>query len=174
MRTICIKTNNSIILEYLLNELRLSNVQYMCFTVKKFKYYQNLIIHYLGSNVDSFIHFVSDILSYLVIDELEEELLLNIIQQNYCYFDNLERKKILNYCFDLFSEDYSNYFNKKFSYINNQFYLYLKEHKSIVLTGFINFRLKRYFSILDEVVDDAVSNFIIEKEYMEFISLLKI
>ena len=174
MRTICIKTNNSIILEYLLNELRLSNVQYMCFTVKKFKYYQNLIIHYLGSNVDSFIHFVSDILSYLVIDELEEELLLNIIQQNYCYFDNLERKKILNYCFDLFSEDYSNYFNKKFSYINNQFYLYLKEHKSIVLTGFINFRLTRYFSILDEVVDDAVSNFIIEKEYMEFISLLKL
>ncbi len=35
MKTICIKTNNSIILEYLLNELRLSNVQYMCFTVKK-------------------------------------------------------------------------------------------------------------------------------------------
>ena len=117
---------------------------------------------------------MANLLSYLIIDELEEDLLSSIIQQNYCYFDAPERKKILNYCFDLFSEDFTNYFDKKFTYINNKFYLYLKEHKSIVLTGFINFRLKEYFKILDDVVDEAVNSFIIEKEYFEFISLLKL
>lgn len=117
---------------------------------------------------------MANLLSYLIIDELEEDLLSSIIQQNYCYFDAPERKKILNYCFDLFSEDFTNYFDKKFTYINNKFYLYLKEHKSIVLTGFINFRLKEYFKILDDVVDEAVNSFIIEKEYLEFISLLKL
>ena len=104
---------------------------------------------------------MANLLSYLIIDELEEDLLSSIIQQNYCYFDAPERKKILNYCFDLFSEDFTNYFDKKFTYINNKFYLYLKEHKSIVLTGFINFRLKEYFKILDDVVDEAVNSFII-------------
>lgn len=117
---------------------------------------------------------MANLLSYLIIDELEEDLLSSIIQQNYCYFDAPERKKILNYCFDLFSEDFTNYFDKKFTYINNKFYLYFKEHKSIVLTGFINFRLKEYFKILDDVVDEAVNSFIIEKEYLEFISLLKL
>ena len=174
MKTICIKTNNSIVLDYLLNELRMSNIQSICFTQKQFKHYNNIIIHYNGQNEDDFIHFVADILSYLIIDELEEDFLSNIIQQNYCYFDLCDRKKILNYCFDLFSEDYTNYFDKKFSYINNEFYLYLKEHKSIVLTGFINFRLKKYFCILDDVVDEAVNSFIIEKEYLEFVSLLKL
>ena len=168
------RSNNSIVLDYLLNELRMSNIQSICFTQKQFKHYNNIIIHYNGQNEDDFIHFVADILSYLIIDELEEDLLSNIIQQNYCYFDLCDRKKILNYCFDLFSEDYTNYFDKKFSYINNEFYLYLKEHKSIVLTGFINFRLKKYFCILDDVVDEAVNSFIIEKEYLEFVSLLKL
>ena len=39
---------------------------------------------------------------------------------------------------------------------------------------FINFRLKDYLSILDEVVNEAVNSFVIEKEYFEFISLLKL
>ena len=51
---------------------------------------------------------MANLLSYLIIDELEEDLLSSIIQQNYCYFDAPERKKILNYCFDLFSEDFTN------------------------------------------------------------------
>ena len=37
----------------------------------------------------------------------------------------------------------------------------------------MNFRIKDYMSILEEVVDEAVNNFVIEKEYLEFISLLK-
>ena len=74
----------------------------------------------------------------------------------------------------MFSEDFSNYFDKKFSYLHSQFYSYLKENKSIILQGFINFRIQEYFKILDEVVSEAVNSFIIEKEYLEFISLLKL
>lgn len=174
MKTICIKTNNTATLSYLLNELRLSNLKQTCFTQKQFKHYKNITIHYSGQNEDSFIHSIADILSYLLIDELEESFLANIIHQNYFYFDTNERNKILSYCFDLFSEDFSNYFDKKFSYLHSQFYSYLKENKSIILQGFINFRIQEYFKILDEVVSEAVNSFIIEKEYLEFISLLKL
>ena len=174
MKTICIKTNNTATLSYLLNELRLSNLKQTCFTQKQFKHYKNITIHYSGQNEDSFIHSIADILSYLIIDELEESFLSNMIHQNYFYFDTNERNKILNYCFDLFSEDFSNYFDKKFSYLHSQFYSYLKENKSIILQGFINFRIQEYFKILDEIISEAVNSFIIEKEYLEFISLLKL
>ena len=44
----------------------------------------------------------------------------------------------------------------------------------MILDGFVNFRLKEYMSYLDNIVDTAVNQFIIEKEYNEFINLLKI
>ena len=174
MKSICIKTNNEKLLTYLLNEFHFCKLKNVCFSQNQFKHYHNIIIHYTGSQIDEFIHNISNILSYMVIDELEENFLKTCISQNYFYFDALEKKKILQNCFDICSDDFTNYFDKKFSYLTKQFYIYLKENKSIILTGFIYFRLKSYFSILDEIVDNAVNQFIIEKEYLEFISLLKL
>lgn len=174
MKTICIKTNNQTALTYLLNELHMSELQNVCFSQNQFKYYKNIIIHYNGPNENEFVQNVSNILAYYVIDELEETLLKDIVHQDYFYFDAIEKKKILDFCFDICSEDFTTYFDKKFSYLSEQFYLYLCDHKSIVLTGFIYFRLKKYFEILNEIVEEAVNSFIIEKEYLEFISLLKL
>lgn len=174
MKSICIKTNNEKTLNYLLNELRSSKFSDVCFSQNEFFHYKNVIIHYLGLDTDSFIHAVSDMLSYLVIDELEESFLKDIISHDYCYFDNIERNKILDFCFDICSDDFTNYFDKKFSYLSKKFYNYLNTNKSIVLTGFIYFRLKDYFDILNQIVEEAVNSFIIEKEYLEFISLLKL
>ncbi len=174
MKSICIKTNNNCLRKYLLNELHSCNLQNVCFSQCQFKHYHNIVIHYCGNDTEHFIHKISDILSYLVIDELEETFLKSSISQNYFYFDALEKKKILENCFSICHDDFTAYFDKKFSYLTEQFYLYLKEHKSLVLTGFIYFRLKKYFSLLDEIVDDAVTQFMIEKEYLEFISLLKL
>ena len=51
---------------------------------------------------------------------------------------------------------------------------YIKENKSIILTGFVSFRLKNYVLELDELIESAVNKFLIDKEYLEFVSLLKI
>lgn len=174
MKSICIKTNNEKLLNYLLNELRLSKLDNICFSCNKFKYFKNIIIHYNGNNTNEFVQEISNILSYLVIDELEEIFLNNIISKNYFYFDIIERKKILNFCFDICADNFTEFFDKKFSYLSEQFYIYMQSHKSIILTGFIYFRLKKYFSMLEEIVDEAVNSYIIEKEYLEFISLLKL
>ena len=44
----------------------------------------------------------------------------------------------------------------------------------IVLSGFINFRLHNYRKLLEQLVDLSVNEFIIEREYLEFVSLLRI
>ena len=54
------------------------------------------------------------------------------------------------------------------------FYEYITTHHSIVLSGFVNFRLKEYRNILEDLVDFSVNEYIIEREYLEFISLLRI
>ena len=173
MKSICIKTNNENLLNYLLNELDYIEIKPVVISTNKFKNYKNIIIHYSGNEIKKFIHEVSCILACLVIDELEESFIKKLILKNYFYFDFNERKHIVDMCFDIFTDDFNLYFDKKYNCLINDFESYLKNNKSIILDGFLNFRIKDYISILEEVVDEAVNNFVIEKEYLEFISLLK-
>ena len=174
MKSICIKTNDITLLDYLLNELDYVESSPVYISSNRFKNYKNIIVHYRGENDNEFIHEISCILSCLVIDELEEKFLKNIILKNYFYFNNNERKHILNICFNIFADDFTSNFDKKYNCLINCFESYLKENKAIILKGFINFRLKEYIKILDEIVDEAVNTFVIEKEYLEFVSLLKV
>lgn len=174
MKSLCIKTNNSNLLNYLLNELESLELDNVCFSYKQFRHYKNVIIHYTGKETDLFINKISSILSLLVIDELEEEFFKKILLQNYFYFNFKEREQILNLCFDITANDFSSIFDKKFKALFNSFYEFINQNHSIFLTGFTNFKIKRYFSILDDIINEAVNSFIIEKEYLEFISLLKL
>lgn len=173
MKSICIKTNNENLLDYLLNELDYIEVKPVAFSKNQFKNYKNIIIHYSGNDNKKFVHEVSCILSCLVIDELEESFLKMILLKNYFYFNSTEMKHILELCYEIFSDDFNTYFDKKHNLLIDSFENYLITNKSIILTGFINFRIKNYMTILEDVVDEAVNSFVVEKEYLEFISLLK-
>ena len=174
MKSLCIKTNNSDLLKYLLNELKELEIADVCFSLHQFKHYKNIIIHYTGENGTLFLEKISSILSLLVIDELEETFINKIILEHYFYFDCNERKDILNLCFDIMSNDFSDIFDKKFKLLYNVFYNFLLDNKSLYLQGFTNFRLKSYFKVLDDIVAEAVNCFVVEKEYLEFVSLLKL
>ena len=173
MKSICIKTNNESLLNYLLNELDYIEVKPVAISKNQFKNYKNIIIHYSGNDNKKFVHEVSCILSCLVIDELEESFLKMILLKNYFYFNSTEMKHILELCYEIFSDDFNTYFDKKHNLLIDSFENYLITNKSIILTGFINFRIKNYMTILEDVVDEAVNSFVVEKEYLEFISLLK-
>lgn len=173
MKSICIKTNNSNLLDYLLNELDYIELDHIYISNNNFKNYKNIIVHYRGNDNKKFIHEISCILSCLVIDELEESFFKKIILKNYFYFNSTEIKQILEMCFDILTDDFNTYFDKKYNCLISDFETYLTNNKSIILTGFINFRIKDYMMILENIVDEAVNTFIIEKEYLEFVSLLK-
>lgn len=173
MKSICIKTNNENLLDYLLNELDYIEVKPVAISKNQFKNYKNIIIHYSGNDNKKFVHEVSCILSCLVIDELEESFLKMILLKNYFYFNSTEMKHILELCYEIFSDDFNTYFDKKHNLLIDSFENYLITNKSIILIGFINFRIKNYMTILEDVVDEAVNSFVVEKEYLEFISLLK-
>jgi len=174
MKSLCIKTNNTNTLEYLLNELNSIDLNDICYSTNEFKHYKNIIIHYSGKDTKTFINKICSILSLYVIDEVETELLNRILIQNYFYFDANEKNKILDICYDITAEDFTTIFDKKYNSLFQSFFNFLSNNKSIILNGFINFRIKEYTNILDDIVCEAVNSFIIEKEYLEFISLLKL
>ena len=176
MKSICIKMTNQNITKHLLeqlNEFKLDDVYFSC---KKFKIYYNIIIHFKGKNEKLFFEETSKILAKFIIDLFEENITKSLIKSEYFYFDNLEQQQILNITMqDLYdSEEAINSDDNRIKIINDKLYEYLNYNHSIILKGFIKFRIRNYLEALLEQIDKSVNKYIIEKEYTEFISLLRL
>ena len=50
---------------------------------------------------------------------------------------------------------------------------YLRDNRQLILEGFITFRLKEYMDHLEEAVERAIDEILLEKEYQEFVRLLQ-
>lgn len=174
MSSLCIKTNNDEILKYLQNEFKDFNMLNVFYSCNEFKHYKNIIIHYKGIDTELFYTKLATIFSYLVIDYFENDIIKNILLSNYFYFDNFEMEKILNLCEENICDSSEFSFQNRQILLFNAFYEYISSNHSIILTGFINFRLTEYRNLLNDLVDFSVNEYIIEREYLEFISLLRL
>lgn len=174
MKSLCIKTNNSESICYLLNSLENLEIEDTYFSCKTFKHYTNIIIHYLGNDLDCFNSTICDLLVCLIIDNFEHKLLKQFLVQNYFYFDSLEINKVFEICEDILceSDDYS--FENRYNILFDNLYDYISQNNKLYLNGFLTFRNKDYIKYLSDILDLSVNKFIIEREYLEFISLLKI
>lgn len=170
MKSLCIKTNNNKIIEYLLNRIANLNFPNIYYCRKSFKIYENVILHYKEKNEEKFNNIVSDIIKDAIFIFYQENILKRIININYFYFDQLEKNKIYENSIEYIKQDKQEIEENIFKQINN----YIKENKNIVLDGIVNFRIYEYIKMLDNIVDMAVNKYIIEREYKEFINLLKI
>lgn len=174
MKSFCIKSNNLEVISYLLNNIKNTDFDNIYVSQNKFKLYSNVIIHYTGNDICSFYNILSDLITDVVIFFYEPSLLKRLLNLNYFYFDVQERNDILKIALDLILEDNNIDFNLRKENVYISTLKYIDENKSMILDGFINFRLQEYISTLDYCVDLAVNKFLIEREYLEFIDLLKL
>ncbi len=170
MKSFCFKTNNTKILNYLLNRIQEIDFEHLIYSQNQFKIYKNMTIHYRGNNNNKFYNFLTELIGEVVIEFYEEKILKQLINYNYFYFDEYEKNKILENCMQLIEPEM---YNTKLL-DNKNIKEYVKENKAMILDGFVYFRLRAYLEYLDEVVDSGVNQFVIEKEYREFISLLRV
>ena len=144
-----------------------STIPDIYYSKHNFKIYKNVIVHYLGNDCNNFYTFVSKIISDTIVTFYEPKIIKRLIYKEYFYFDVKDKEAIL--------EEYSTVSQKCGDRkISSEINKYIKENKSIILDGFVNFRLSNYISTLDELLENAVSKFVFDKEYLEFVSLLKI
>lgn len=174
MKSFCIKTNNIEIQNYLLKNLSYIDFDDIHFINRKFKIYENIIVHYTGEKECEFVNILSNIICDCILLFFEPVLIKRSINLNYFYFDNFEKKLIEENCYAYITsgEDDSLKFRK--DEVWNSISKYILENKSMILDGFVNFRLDEYLNTIDDIVDYSVNKYVIEKEYNEFINLLKL
>jgi putative sporulation protein YtxC len=146
-----------------------------------------IVIHCLNSLTQSWKHSekaeISDILARAIADYIiaqkELGLLRSLIYNEFSYQNELEINKIIRYCNQMLNnEDDSLYVadhgkNRRALTISNEIKQFFKKNNNLNLEGFLHFRLKEYKEELREVVEYAVDEFIMDKQYQEFIALLK-
>lgn len=173
LKSFCIKTNNNKIVNYLLTEFQNAKIDNMYISNLKFKFYNNVIVHYKGKDLNCFYNVFSNVLSSAVLNFYEENLIKHLMNNNYFYFTEIEQEKIISIINEYLSDnDFSEVAIRKSS-IAVSCIEYFSNNKSAILDGFVNFRLNEYIKILDYIVDLGVNKFIIDREYSEFIDLLK-
>lgn len=122
--------------------------------------------------------YISNALADYIIRQYEERLITRIINTNFCYFNSAEKKEILSRALNIIRNEDKSFINSLFqirrrNVIIRRLLDYFDNSNSIMLDGFVNFRLKDYIRDLEEVVDKAVDDFLMDREYKEFIRLLR-
>ena len=172
IHSFCIKTNNQKVIDALLEKFEDIYSDNIFLSCNKFKIYKNIIIHYTGENCTKFYEILSSILTSTIIEFYEDNLFRNIINTNYFYFTLQEKLDILQSCKKNAIENFD--INIRKNKIYEQCLSYIRNNKSVILDGFITFRLKEYRDLLDNIVDYSINNFLVQREYLEFIELLRL
>ena len=117
------------------------------------------------SSLSSFARLITN----LIIDLYEENIIRQILEKHYCYFSSYEQLEILRESANIVKDEQ----NSKQDLVYLSVFDYLKEESSMLLSGFIKFRLKDYIEVLEYLIDLSVNTFVINREYNRFVLLLK-
>ncbi|MGI6588870.1 MAG: sporulation protein YtxC [Peptococcia bacterium] len=131
---------------------------------------------YSGADTFNTIKFsIANCLAEIIVEEWEILLIRKIVQDNFYYYNQEEKQTILNKTKNILNPAGLNPYHQhqRKEEVRLKILDYLERHKNLIIEGFINFRLKDYQKNLEEIVNSAVDELIMEKEYLEFIRLLK-
>jgi len=131
---------------------------------------------------------VASALADAIVCDVAKEFVARTVRERYPYFDGAEQEKIVACAAAALArqsgggdgcaggadrDETSRAFTRRRSEVLFKVLDYLDTASCLVLDGFVRFRLKAFVEELREAADAAVDDYMIEREYNEFIRLLK-
>lgn len=129
---------------------------------------------------DSVLYSVASAVTEHIAEDLQEETVTKIVNKHYGGIFNPDERvhitqetvNLLKYddilpCADLDSS------HKRKRRVFQRVFEYLKSNNTLNVDGFIRFRLQDYLGELNEAVETVIDEYLMDKEYMEFVKLLK-
>ena len=145
MKSLCIKTNNNKAINYLLDNLNKIDLKDVYFSCHKFNIYNNIFIHYKGTEENLFFSTIANILSFLVLDIYEDSITRNILQKEYFYFDKFEQSIVLDKFYENRLESTEDFEIKE----NILFEAFASElDDNLITSKFITYTPKQFLKIL--------------------------
>ncbi|MGB9662017.1 MAG: putative sporulation protein YtxC [Moorellaceae bacterium] len=111
-----------------------------------------------------------------IIEAVEEELLAKIFWQQYEVDEQQEAKELCLRAKKILDQADQGHFpglSSRRELLARRLKEYLQDNSYLNIDGFIQFRLPDYMLELEQAAEEAVEEYIVEKEYDEFISVLR-
>lgn len=127
---------------------------------------------------EDFKYILSKALTEVIIDHYEPKLLKKIAKSNFFYLNERERACVIDNAAKLLKDEKMMlpggfYKATRRSKVMRSILEYLDMETEINVEGFVNFRLNAYINELSETIERALEIFVAEREYNEFIKLLR-
>ena len=159
MKSICIKTRRQKELEDFIEKYQKNYIDETIVRVKKFKIYNNFIVHYLGGYESEFLYRMAKILCDYIIENYEEKIIKRCINKNYFYFDEFEKQIILKISLKILDvQDLE--FDYRKEILVSSILNYILQNKKLYIEGIINFRLTEYIEVLEYLIEISVMNYL--------------
>lgn len=135
-----------------------------------------------GSNQEVLVkHYIAKVVSDFIVGRWEKIILSNMTKHQYYYLTDEEKGYVLTKAREMLEgvsaptglNSWLLYKPNRKNEILERIFEYLNSHDDLNIDGFINFRLRDYLDDLKKVLEQAADEFMMEKEYQEFIRLLK-
>lgn len=132
------------------------------------------------NSVKKYINFyIGNILYNIVIERYKQKELYQFLSDNYFFLrqeELLEAEeeimRVLNRN-NTFKDEMLLYFTNKTNIIIENIVKCIEENSEINIDGFLTFRSKQFREDIEEIIDKVIERYIVEKEYNEFIKLLR-
>lgn len=124
-------------------------------------------------------YYVASAIADLIVNDFQLGLLPKILKNHYANFTEEEKQQIVARAGQLLTRNVETGEEDLLQLINRRNQIlykvvdYLNTSNELIIEGFVRFWLKDYFQELCEAVDRAVDGFVVDREYQEFIRLLK-
>lgn len=121
---------------------------------------------------------VANAVAELIVNRCEHNFLRRFVRTHYGYFDDVEQDVICAHAERMLHppvsepESLSRRIRLK-GRVLARLTEYLEKNSELVVDGFVTFRLKDYVEEMEEAVDQAVEEYLVEKEQQEFVQLLR-
>ena len=123
--------------------------------------------------------YISNILYNVVLDQYRKKEMFNFIIENYFFLKQDEILEVEEIIMNVLkgqgpvSDDRMIYCLNKVNSITEKIKECLEENEEINIKGFITFRMKELRQDIEEIIEKVVEEYMVEKEYKEFVKLLK-
>lgn len=134
---------------------------------------------YSEENFEKIKIYISELLYEMVIKNYKEKELFEFITDTYFFLKQEEILEVETVIMDVFfrrtsiRDETSVYCENKINTIITKIKECLEENNEFNINGFITFRMKELRNYIESIIDKIIEKYMVEKEYKEFIKLLR-
>lgn len=136
--------------------------------------------NYYRMEIDPYDLPLKDALAHVLLYLYEEKYLRRMLIQEFYFTEEQELEALIKYARFLLNDgdileevEVSDIHSERVKQIKQELHLYLVDAEALHLEGFFRFRLKQMWMSYNKIIENAIDEYMLEKEYRDYINYLR-